>query len=205
VGDIFELRNEDKSVKFSVPTMEEVRCFLNRQSVSFVGREAEEDAEIDFEGYYDDDTEYDDLDFEAEEVDVEEMTDADAWMVAGLFGVGQHSPSWWLNSKTEHGEECLCRPAGLLEVLQDYAASGDRQGALEAHLGALRDVWDHFWSGDALVNGEGELINGACPACLIEGREHLSEILDEARNLAEELGEALAAFHSHIDLGIDRY
>lgn len=213
----FELHSDGRSVKFTVPSMTEIRCFLNRQSVAVAASDKSSGADREGDGAYDEYNEYDeceeheelgeyvDEDLEYENVEVAELSDGDAWVIAGLFGIGQHSPSWWLNAQGGHGSQCACRPAGLLEVLQDYATSSDRQGALEAHLGALRDVWDHFWSGDSLVNGEGEHINGACPACITEGRDHLGDILDEARNLAEELGEALAAFHSHIDLGLDRY
>jgi len=140
-----------------------------------------------------------------DEYDIAEVSDAEAWFIAGLFGVGMYAPSWWLFDGPAHGPTCRCRPIGLLEVLQDHADGAERQGALDAHLGGLRGIWDHFWSGDALVNGSSELINGACSNCIAEGREHLGDVLDEARHLAEELGEALAAFHSRIDLGLDRY
>jgi len=140
-----------------------------------------------------------------DERDIAEVSDAEAWFIAGLFGVGMYAPSWWLFDGPAHGPTCRCRPIGLLEVLQDHADVAERQGALDAHLGGLRGIWDHFWSGDALVNGSSELINGACSNCIAEGREHLGDVLDEARHLAEELGEALAAFHSRIDLGLDRY
>jgi hypothetical protein len=215
VENIFELHGKSGSIKFTVPTMVEVRCFLERQNVSVRSQEmpdladgeSGEDEEYEpYYGNYDDDDDFglDGIGFD-DEVEIKDMSDEDTWSIAGLFRIGKHAPSWWLNSDKPHGKECTCRPASLLETLQDHASSPDRQSALEAHLGALRDTWDHFWSGDSLINGEGERINGACPNCLVEGREHLGDILDEARNLAEELGEALAAFQSHIDLGIDRY
>lgn len=208
----FKLNKNGKLVCFEVPTTEAICCFLQRQRVSHEEQEddlerdtftpsLENDEESCFE-YGDEAEEW--LDDSSDDGDAE-ATDDEVWIAAGLFGIGRYAQTWWMVGSGLHGDTCTCRPLGLLEVLQDHAEPGNRQGALEAHLGGLRMIWDHFWSGDALVNGSCDLINGACSYCIAEGREHLGDVLDEARNLAEELGVALAAFHTQIDLGRDRY
>lgn len=208
VNPVYEILSGTSLVRLCIPDLDGIVCFLERQRISF--EEAESDDEFEeFEmGFEPDETVDDDFAEGDETLSVEEIDEDDAWLVAGMFGVGRYSPSWWLfdmDPGVSHGPHCNCRPLGLLEVMQYHAPVPDRQEALEAHLSALRDVWDHFWSGDALVNGASEEINGACSTCIITGREHLGDVLDEARNLAEELGEALAAFHSHIDIGTNRY
>jgi hypothetical protein len=209
---LFELHEEGRRVCFEVPTTEAVRCFLQRQRFAYVEHTDDPESETltsSWESGDDSCFEYGDdaaewIDGCSDEEDAE-ITDEEAWFVASLFGIGRYAPTWWLAGSGSHDDTCTCRPLGLLEVLQDHADPNKRQSALEAHLSGLRGIWDHFWSGDALVNGSSDLINGACSNCIAEGREHLSDVLDEARNLAEELGEALAAFHTQIDLGLDRY
>lgn len=207
---LFELHEEGRKVSFEVPTTEAVRCFLQRQRFAYVeytddpedetltsSWESGDDSCFEYGG---DAAEWIDDRSDEEEA---EITDDEAWSVSGRFGIGRYAPTWWMAGSGSHDDACTCRPLGLLEVLQDHADPKKRQSALEAHLSGLRGIWDHFWSGDALVNGSSDLINGACSNCIAEGRDHLSDVLDEARNLAEELGEALAAFHTQIDLGLD--
>ena len=198
-----EISSDGVRVRLAVPTYQEVCCFLERQRTEVLDEREEYDI---LEGEFLEGEFMDEDDESQDSVPVEEIDEEDVWMIANVFGIGRYSPSWWvIDDLTEHGETCDCRPLGLLEVLHDHAQGSDRQEALEAHLAALRDVWDHFWSGDGLINGASEHIGGACGSCIVEGREHLSNVLDEARNLAEELGEALAAFHSQIDIGVNRY
>jgi hypothetical protein len=230
VAERFEIRNDANHILFDVPHIDAVWCYLERQRFEYDDRvggiealsdaldtelldEDDEDAEGD-EAYgasyaaarwFEDEAGdmYGDLDSD-DLAAIAEDTDA-IWEVAAMLGIGRHAPGWWMAGTADHANDCDCRPLSLLEVLQYHSTGAIRQAALEAHLGALQEVWHHFWSGDAVINGSSEEINGACVACLTEGREHLSTVLDEARNLAEELGEALAAFHSHIDIGLDRY
>ncbi len=214
VTQFFTTGDENSLVRIHVPSEAQVMCFISRQQLSFDADDG--DFEL-IEGAYGEVYETDNLvmqemydDGEADEddeVDVEYVIESDdeLWYIASMFGICRFAPSWWLESAEEHGDDCDCKPISLLEVLQDRIPAARRQDALEAHLGALRDIWDHFWSGDALVTGASLSINGACPSCITEGREHLGDVVDEARNLAEGLGEALAAFHSRIDIGLGRY
>ena len=203
----FLIQSDTLHISLLVPSLEAVWCFLERQR-GIAAADVDDDDNV--EAYYatsDEDFDAFDLfdDDDDDDVEVCELTDADIWELASMFGIGQYSPTWWVLSEDEHGDGCRCRPMGLLEVLQYHTTGTLRQDALEAHLAALQEVWDHFWSGDGIVNGSSDQINGACVACLVDGREHLGDVLEEARNLAEELGEALAAFHSHINIGLDRY
>lgn len=213
VTQIFTTGDPNALVRIHVPSVDQVMCFLSRQQLSFDSDESEfELIEGEFGEVYETDedetyAEYDDADDEDDEEGGEYVIESDdeLWYIASMFGICRFAPSWWLEPAGDHGDECECRPISLLEVLQDRIPAERRQDALEAHLGALRDIWDHFWSGDALVTGASLSINGACPSCIVEGREHLGDVVDEARNLAEGLGEALAAFHSRIDIGLGRY
>lgn len=207
VSSPFVFEHESLRISLHIPTLESVCCYLDRQRAAM----NDDDDEVE-EAYYansDDDfdalDDFDDLDDGDLFDDDDAVNDDEIWQVAGLLGIGRYSPTWWTLSETDHADGCRCRPMGLLEVLQYHTTGTLRQDALEAHLVALQEVWDHFWSGDGIVNGSSDQINGACVDCLVAGREHLGDVLDEARNLAEELGEALAAFHSHIDIGLDRY
>jgi hypothetical protein len=208
---LFELHEEGQRVRFEVPTMEAIHCFLRRHRFVYV--EHADDSEIEtltssWESGDDSGFEYggaaECID-DRPDGDGAESTEEEAWLVASLFGIGRYAPTWWMSGAGPHDDTCTCRPLGLLEVLQDHTDPSKQREALAAHLSGLRGIWDHFWSGDALVNGASDSINGACSTCIAEGREHLDYILDEARNLAEELGEAIAAFHTQIDLGLCRY
>ena len=200
-------------VRFVIADIETIRCFLSRQHIQIADVDEtldEDQVEVSASfGNLDDEEASvygDDFGDDCEPLNVEEIEDAEVWFIAGMFGIGKYAASWWmLPSDGEHTSDCRCRPMCLLEVLQDHAEGAERQGALEEHLDGLQGIWDHFWSGDALINGSSEHINGACSDCLVEGRGHLTDVLDEARNLAEELGEALAAFQSSISIGLDRY
>lgn len=68
--------------------------------------------------------------------------------------------------------------------------------AYDLHKNELSAAWKHFWSGDALCNGGGE-IREACALCIGIGFSHVEEVGEEARNLSIEFGEAVAA---HSDL-----
>lgn len=212
MGDRFEINHGDVPIRFAVVDIETMRCFLGRQHIQVADAETTTDAGVEISASFGDLDEGevssygDDFSEDCETLNIEEIEDGEVWFIASMFGIGRYAASWWaLPSDGEHGEECKCRPMCLLEVLQDHAEGEERQGALEEHLGGLQEIWDHFWSGDALINGSSEHINGACSDCLVEGRGHLTDVLDEARNLAEELGEALAAFQSSISIGLDRY
>lgn len=231
VQPVYELGDGENRIVFATPDIDTVCCFLSRVGtvmdlddvddvprgfyLSVMDERAGDAGVAGFEdgldGYLNDDADGDledvfDGDFDdGDDLDTEYADESEVWEVAGAFGIGQFSPSWWMLGEGTHDEGCTCRPAGLLEILQYHAPVPLRQSVLDVHLAALRSAWDHFWSGDALINGGGDRINGACVGCLTEGAEHLSRVVDEARQLAEELGEALAAFHSQINIGLDRY
>lgn len=198
--DTFSIHEGGSYILFHVPSDVAVRCFVQRSLAD--SHRFEFDVA---DGSGEPAAAYFDMTDELSDIDASDLSDSDVWHIGSLFGVGRHSPTWWNLSDASHDDDCRCHPVTLLEILQDHATGGTRQASLEAHLRALHNVWDHFWSGDAVINSGSDTLNGACAECLVGGRSHLEDVLDEARNLAEELGEALAAFHSRIDIGIDRY
>lgn len=114
-------------------------------------------------------------------------------------------PLWWYEESDCAGDaECTCGPVTLLEVLYQLG-DDDRQNAMEAHVVVMRDLFDHFWSGQGLLDGTSAKIGDACAACICEGHHHVWGVFEAASVLAEELGEALAAHDSAILLGAARY
>jgi hypothetical protein len=125
--------------------------------------------------------------------------------VAAWFDVARWSATWWYQPESDHGPECTCGPRPFVQVLQSDVGVDDRQGALNAHLDALRTTWDHYWSGDAALTGSSETLGGVCALCLGLGRAHVGDVGGDAHALADELGQALAAFNGEVALGADRY
>jgi hypothetical protein len=108
---------------------------------------------------------------------------------------------WWFAETGCGGvEECQCGPVTLLEVLT-HAEAAERDGIVEAHVTLLSATWDHYWSGQALMNPDAGELGAACAACIVDGPDHVYDVLEVAETLATELGEALAAFSTRIRLG----
>lgn len=206
---LFERRIAGKMTRMWVPPAVEVICFLRRRTDLF-------DTDRGDDIVYGDDLDpFDDVDVsfsiqEQIEADIDALLEDDVpdeellFELAGLFGIHRFSEIWW-RSGDAHDEDCSCAPVTLLEVLQTLDTPADRQAALDIHLGVLHHAWDHYWSGDALIRSDGSSIGAACASCIGDGHTHLASLLDEARAVAEDLGEALAAFDSSIAIGIDRY
>ena len=118
----------------------------------------------------------------------------------------QLHPTWWaIDEDCAHGGDlCSCGFVSLIEVLHCVEAC-DRAAALAAHLTAMREVWHHYWSAQALIESGAERLEGTCAWCIIAGRDHLEQLADEAADLAEQFGEAIAGFDAAIDLGEARY
>jgi hypothetical protein len=120
-------------------------------------------------------------------------------ITADVFGC------WWFDgTDCAHDIDCACGPVTLLEVLMNVAAL-DRQAILTAHQARIAALWDHFWSGDALLAGRSTDLGTACAECLLSPLTHLPYLYETARELSSELGEALAAFHADVQLGAPRW
>lgn len=117
----------------------------------------------------------------------------------------QLHPTWWaVNRDCDHDGSCDCGFVTLLEVLH-VIDPAERPAALAVHVAVMREVWDHYWSSHALVETASESLDGTCAWCIANGRSHLAGIGDEAAELAEQFGEAFAAFHGDVSLGQSRY
>jgi hypothetical protein len=119
--------------------------------------------------------------------------------------VFDEGPCWWLQEPECDGDlDCGCGPVTLLEALGNVAVA-DRAGVLAAHMGLLEELWSHFWSGQALTEGGTATIGDACVECLVEGHAHVYSVFSDATQMAEELGEALAAFECSVTLHAMRW
>jgi hypothetical protein len=227
---LFSHTHDDGSaVRLWVPPAVEVLCFLRRRHELFGDDEpgGENGGDFDSDDFDDDFDDGIDMTLRAlledfgdgdrvfdymrdAEAEIDELLSDDdvdeelVWELASMFSVHRFAATWW-RSGDNHGNDCRCGPVTLLEVLQDFVVGDGRQVALDAHLTVLHGAWDHFWSGDSLIRSGSSTIGGACAYCIGEGRTHLSDVLDEARSLAEDLGEALAAFKTNIAIGVGRY
>lgn len=123
------------------------------------------------------------------------------WVDAGFDDVPfDDAPCWWLEEAGCAGDvDCGCGPVTLLEVLGSVGAE-DRAGVLAAHMRLLGELWSHFWSGQALTEGGTATIGDACVECLVDGHPHVYAVFSDATQMAEELGEALAAFECSVTL-----
>ena len=113
--------------------------------------------------------------------------------------------TWWHSyAECAGGEECECGPVTLLEALSWFDL---KQGAslFSIHQEHGRALFDHFWSGHALCEGETMSIGDACANCLVEGFNHVWDVFDNAAKLAEETGEVLAAYEHTVVLGVNRF
>ena len=114
-------------------------------------------------------------------------------------------PCWWYSEQGCAGDlECGCGLVTLLEVL-GRVDTAQRVGVLSAHMQLLAEMWSHYWSGQAILEGGSATIGDACVECLVDGPNHVYTLFSHATQMAEELGEALAAFECAITLGEPRW
>lgn len=111
---------------------------------------------------------------------------------------------WWWGETNCDGVACACGRLTLLEALQRLAPD-ERGEAIKLHADEMRTLFDHFWGGQGLVSGASTRIGNACPDCLIEGAPHVWDVYENAGLLAEEFGEALAAYAYELFVGEPRY
>ena len=111
---------------------------------------------------------------------------------------------WWRENGCIADFDCECGPVTLLEAC-NRAESEERSGMIEAHASVMRELFDHYWSGQGLIEGSSAEIGEACVECLIDGAKHVYIVFENASRLAEELGEVLAAYHYHLIVGGTRY
>ena len=145
--------------------------------------------------------------YAAEAADDGDDDDSDDWFpfTDDTLDVSHEAPCWWFAEDTCSGPlHCHCGPVSLLEVLTRCEAD-TRAVTLARHMLLMEELWSHYWSGQGLLEGEASSIGDACAECLINGASHVYGIHSAAAELAEELGEALAAFATTITLGAPKW
>jgi hypothetical protein len=115
-----------------------------------------------------------------------------------------HRVWWWWREDCPEDEECRCGQVSLLLVLE-HLDPQDRGNAVTLHAEEMRNLYEHFWAGQGLVSGASGTIGEACSSCLTEGAAHVWEIYEAACELAEEFGEALAAYAYQLFVGEPRH
>jgi hypothetical protein len=126
------------------------------------------------------------------------------WDGYNFYPVVEHRIWWWELHECAGGEHCLCGPVTLLEALERLDAQ-DRGLAVRIHAEEMRDLYDHFWSGQGFVSGATANIGDACVSCIAEGAPHVWDVYEDACILAEEFGEALAAYAYELMVGEPRF
>lgn len=111
-------------------------------------------------------------------------------------------PTWWFTRRgcVDGDEGCGCGPVTLLEVLT-RASEDNHMAVIAAHMNVMRQLYDHFWSGQGIISGSSERVLDACAGCLTNGPQHVWGVFDAAREMAQDLGEALAAHESVVSIG----
>lgn len=116
----------------------------------------------------------------------------------------EHRIWWWYTGACTGGYECACGPITLLEALERLDPA-ERGTAVRLHAEEMRALYDHFWSGQGLVSGACSNIGNACVSCIAEGAAHVWDVYEDACILAEEFGEALAAYAYELMVGEPRF
>jgi hypothetical protein len=114
-------------------------------------------------------------------------------------------PVWWYDEDGCDGEEtCRCGRSTLLDALTNI--EDDRRAeAVSAHVRVMRSMYDHFWSGQGLLEGGSAELGEACALCLTVGASHVWDIYESASEAAEELGEAMSAYDTDLTFGEARF
>jgi hypothetical protein len=128
----------------------------------------------------------------------------DRWNSSGYALRITHRLWWWHTDSCTGGYECACGPLTLLEALERLEPV-ERGTAVRLHAEEMRSLYDHFWSGQGLVSGASSNIGNACVSCIAEGAVHVWNIYEDACLLAEEFGEALAAYAYELMVGEPRF
>lgn len=113
------------------------------------------------------------------------------------------SKIWWVES-ADCDTLCECGQVALIAALSILPQELHRD-AVKMHGEQMRDLFSHFWSGQALITGTSSDVCDACSNCLTDGSEHVWEVYADACMLAEEFGEALASYAYDLLLGAPRY
>lgn len=113
------------------------------------------------------------------------------------------SKIWWVES-ANCDTFCECGQVALIAALSMLPQDLHRE-AVTMHGEQMRDLFSHFWSGQALITGTSSDVCDACSNCLTDGTDHIWEVYADACLLAEEFGEALASYAYDLLLGAPRY
>lgn len=114
-------------------------------------------------------------------------------------------PVWWYDEYGCDGDEsCRCGRSTLLDVLT-HIEENRRADAVRDHVRVMRSMYDHFWSGQGLLEGGSEELGEACALCLTVGASHIWDIYESASEAAEELGEAMSAYEISLTFGEPRF
>jgi len=181
---------EGKRFDFLVPSAAMILHALTRES---------RDDETYHGGAYD---EYgcDDYDSDDYDCDDEDREDAE-YRKDGAQVVDMYNHRvWWMWDDDCEAETCNCGQTSLLLVLE-YVAPEERAELVMQHAEEMRGLYEHFWAGQGLVSGASRIIGEACSSCLIEGAAHVWDVYESACELAEEFGEALAAYAYKLFVG----
>ena len=111
---------------------------------------------------------------------------------------------WWQSDSECDGTGCECGRVRLIYVLEKLPPE-ERGGAVALHAEEMRALYEHFWAGQGLVSGAADMIGDACSSCLTDGAVHVWEVYESACELAEEFGEALAAYAYQLFVGEPRH
>ena len=117
--------------------------------------------------------------------------------------VVSHKVWWWCGDGCD-GIACDCGQLTLLEALHRLPPD-ELSNAIKLHADEMRGLYEHFWGGQGLVSGASKRIGDACPECLVTGAPHVWGIYENASLMAEEFGEALAAYAYELFVGEPRY
>lgn len=117
---------------------------------------------------------------------------------------GAETQAWWWLDDDCDGSPCTCGRLTLLEALERLRPEL-RGEAIRAHADEMRRAYDHFWAGQAVASGVCTALGAVCVDCLVHGARHVWSVYEEASMLAEEFGEALAAYAYELMVGEPRY
>lgn len=129
--------------------------------------------------------------------------DANDGIPVGTAGGAETRSWWWLDDDCD-GSPCTCGRLTLLEALERLRPEL-RGEAIRAHADEMRRAYDHFWAGQAVASGVCTALGAVCVDCLVHGARHVWSVYEEASMLAEEFGEALAAYAYELMVGEPRY